>query len=156
MEKFDKDSDDIDLELIIDDSSAHKLSEAIKVGPRKAAKYVRLSAAANKKVKQLELAEKVLLAELIGARGTMSATARQELRKGGLASDERVQKLEQEIIDAQEEADILNGLVSVWTGRQYSFKELVKLMDRILSEQFGFVSPEKKSKELEKIFEEGS
>lgn len=136
MQTFNIDAENIDKELVIDDSSVYSLVEALKLHPRKEAKYQRLAAMASKEVARLELELEVLTAELIDKAmqesGATSASARQELRKGGISKYPKYQEKKKELYEAKETADILNGLVYSWTSRGYLLREIVKIADRTM------------------------
>jgi hypothetical protein len=137
MEKFDLNSSDIDKELKIDDSSVHSLVEELKSHPRKESKYSRACAQANKAVSELTLKLKIVEAELVEEemknQKSQSASLRQEIRKS-IVGDDRYRKVYLELIEAQETADILNGLMSSWVGRGYLLREIVKLADRTMQD----------------------
>jgi hypothetical protein len=136
MKDFKLDSEELDKELIIDNSSIHSLVEELRAHPRKEAKYQRFAAQASKEVARIELELEVLTAELIDRAvketNSTSASARQELRKGGIAKYPEYQAKKKELYEAREVSDILSGLVSAWTSRGYRLMEITKITDRAM------------------------
>ena len=137
MEQFDLKEENIDKELKIDDSSVYALSEELKNHSRKEAKYSRACAKANKEVSKLSLQLKIVEAELVEEemkkQSSQSASLRQEIRKS-IVRDDRYRKVFLELTEAQETADILNGLMTSWVGRGYQLREIVKLADRAMGD----------------------
>ena len=137
MQKFNLNSEDIDRELVIDNSSVNSLVEELKNHSRKEAKYSRACAQANKIVSMLNLELKVVEAELVEEemkkQSSQSASLRQEIRKS-IVRDQRYKDVFASLVEAQETADILNGLITSWVGRGYQLREIVKLADRTMQD----------------------
>ena len=135
MQQFDLNSEEIDKELQIDDSSIHALVECLKNHSRKEAKYSRICAKANKEVSKLSLQLKIVEAELVEEemkkQSSQSASLRQEIRKS-VVKDQKYKDMFLKLIEAQETADVLNGLIDSWVGRGYQLREITKLADRTM------------------------
>lgn len=155
MEKFEWDDSEISSELHIDNSSVFALVETMKEHSKKEAKYNRWAAMANKEVSRLNLELKIVESELVDEvmknLTTASASMRQEVRKS-VVKDKRYQAVSEELRNAQEQADILNGLVSSWVGRGYQLREIAKLAGYTMSDgpKVYVGSPYKKSDEAVK------
>jgi hypothetical protein len=106
--------------------------------------------------KRLEL--EMLIAKLMDERErtvgtTLTASARQEMRKGGLASDKRYQGAMRDVIDAQERAGYLNGVVSSWISRGYRLLDICKIADRVFTEDLTWKG---KTSKIDEILEQGA
>jgi hypothetical protein len=133
-----KSPDEIDAELVIDNSSLAALEQELINQPRKEAVYQRLAAIANKNVSKLQLDLEIVITEIIkeicieaeARKKPIASSAITELRKTHIPGDKRYQKLKSALIDAYEELNLINGLVSAWISRGYRLQELVKLAER--------------------------
>ena len=129
---------EIDIELMINNSSIAMLEQELLNQARKEAKYQRLAAYAGKNVAKLQLDLDVVTAEIIkelqleaeAKKKPIASSAVSELRKTHIPADPRYIKIRSKLIDAYEESNLLNGLVSAWISRGYRLQELVKLADR--------------------------
>ena len=154
---FELNSDKIDEELKIDDSSPFMLCEELKNHARKEHKYQRLAAQANKEVAMKKLELEILAARIIQekeeAGGGLSASAKQELRKTGITIDKRYQAMKREVIDAEERAGYLNGVVSSWISRGFRLLDLCKIADRVWGEN---LTVYQKTSKLDEILSKGT
>ncbi|MBU2249521.1 MAG: hypothetical protein KKD77_22430 [Gammaproteobacteria bacterium] len=139
LELFDRSEEEVDVEMTIRTDSVASLERELVDQARKEARYNRLAAKANKQVANLNFDLEIVTAQIIkeiceeaeGKKKPIPATAVSELRKTKVPLDTRYQKTKRALIEATENANLLNGLVSSWQSRGYRLQELVKLADRM-------------------------
>lgn len=120
---------DLKSELFIDDSSYHKLNDEFKTHSSKHAEWIRLAAYANRKVHELRIKLKVISAEIAEQYRTQyfEDTGKQlavsfDIKSNVLPLDPKWKEVNEELITAQEEADIAAGAAESFSERGYLLK----------------------------------
>ena len=129
-------------ELDIHVENAYDLEQELKSHARKAGKYVVMAAQATKKVDELSMSLEVLVAQIVEElckeaeeKGKpIPPSAISEIRRSKVPLDKRYQIIKSRLINAQEEANILNGLVYSWGARSKRLTEVARLVQRSLWE----------------------
>jgi len=141
MKSFLDDEASLDKELVIDDSSIFKLSEALKDHPRTLRRYYRLYAKAVKEVDMLNLELEIKSAEIMDTYLKAYAekngrsypiTGRSDLRKTILPLDKEYKALKFRLVEAVANMNDLKGIVDSWTARGFRLQELVRLAERTM------------------------
>ncbi len=138
LELFDKTEEETDLDISINNSSIASLEQELLNQPRREAQYTRLAAQASKQVAKLNLDLEICIATVIktvceeaeARKKPIPATAVSELRRTKVPLDPEYQAIKRALIDANENANLLNGLVTAWQSRGFRLQELLKLAER--------------------------
>jgi spore germination protein YaaH len=138
LELFDKTEEEVDVDITINNSSVAALEQELINQARREAKYVRLASRASKQVAKLNLDLEICIATVIktvceeaeARKKPIPATAVSELRRTKVPLDPEYQAIKRALIDATENANLLNGLVTAWQSRGFRLQELLKLAER--------------------------
>jgi len=131
VKNFLNDESSLDKELVIDDSSIFKLSEALKDHPRTLRRYYRLYAKAVKEVDMLNLELEIKSAEIMDTY-LKAYTGRSDLRKTILPLDKEYKALKFRLVEAVANMNDLKGIVDSWTARGFRLQELARLAERTM------------------------
>lgn len=148
--------DDIDSALDIDSSSIHSLIEEMRTHSKKASKYQRAAAIASHLVNNISLELRVITAEIVDGiykeyernGRPLAQTARGEIRKTKVPLDERYKSKVEELNEAKEAKDILQGYVYSFVERGRRIKEILNVIKNTNYSPRIFVNNEEDSRRL--------
>ena len=161
-EPLDMTEEELDADISIDNSSPFKLEQEVLDHSRKEAKYYRAWAIANKELENKMLELDVLIAELVDEirikameiGKPIPPSALSEIRRSIVPKSKRYKAKKEEVIEANEKANILSGLAKAWVGRGYRFSDLIELSKPVLRDgPMVYQSGQKGMKKAEEILD---